>query len=106
MSQEDIQIGSTVKCTATFKNEHGNVVALGTYTTLEFVFRKQDGTPWVQAGTMVGDGSTGQMTYTTSNTDIDQSGRWEHQGHVIFTDTSEYWSKVKSFPVKANLPKS
>lgn len=102
MSHNSIYIGDTTRFVSTVKDEDGNVVDISGATTLEFHFRKPDGTTMVKTATKVDAGLYGQMEYNALTTDLDQDGRWEHQGYIVLP-TGEYHSQVRQFKVKETL---
>lgn len=102
MAHADIHVGDTTTFRGTFKDEDGTVINISAFTTLEFKFRKPDGSTMVKTGTMVGDGSTGEMTYDPTVNDLDQVGNWEVQGFLVIPAGS-YHSQVRQFRVRANV---
>lgn len=83
----DVRVGDTVLFTATVKDARGYdgapcnapVYDLGALTSLSVAFRfiKPDRENKVQGvGSLIGDGSTGQVSYQGDASLIDQSGTW------------------------------
>lgn len=102
MPHARIHIADTTVFRATFKDEDGEVVSIAGNSTLQFKFRKPDGTAATQNGSMTGDGTTGEMTFTPDTSFLDQVGNWEVQGYVVIPAGS-YHSTVRQFRVYANV---
>lgn len=90
--------------TATVYDENGKVLPIGTATVLEFSFLRPDGTVVTKTGVRVGDGSTGQITYTTvaDDTVFDSSGRWTMQAYVE-SPAGKWHTDQVSIEVAGNL---
>ena len=87
--------------TATIRDA-GVVIDISSASTKTFVFLKPDGTKITKAGLFVTTGADGQLKYTTVAGDLDQSGIWKMQAHVIAGSFDEY-TDIAEFPVGANL---
>lgn len=87
-------------CTGTVQTIE--VVDISTATTMEIIFSKPDGTTVTQTAVFVTDGTDGAIRYFSQTGDLDQTGNWKVQGHVILP-TGEWYSSISKFKVFANL---
>jgi len=78
------------------------VIDISTATTLNFLFKKPDGSILTKAGSLHTDGTDGLIDYTTLPGDIDQTSLWKIQAHVVLP-TGEWFSTIGSFYVYENL---
>lgn len=78
------------------------VVDVSSATTVEIIFLKPDGTKVTQTASFVTDGIDGVIQYLSQNGDLDQSGGWKLQAHIVLP-TGEWWSDTDKFKVYENL---
>lgn len=71
-------------------------------TTKEILLKKPSGALLTKTGVLVTDGTDGKMKHTTVSGDLDESGVWEIQGHII-SPSGEWRSDIKKFSVFPNL---
>ncbi len=74
-------------------DQNGKPVPLSGATTMEIILRDPSGKSLPKSAEFSGDGSDGQIEYTTVAGDIDVEGYWEIRGHVI-TPLGEWWSDI------------
>ena len=91
-------VGDTVKITL-----HTGI-DLTSYSTLEIIYRKPDGTPGSWTAIIDPDRST-HMYYTTISTDLDQAGEWVLEAYAAGGGTVLHGLPV-SFKVLVPLPSS
>lgn len=77
-------------------------VDVSSATTQEVCFRKPDGTVLTRATTFFTDGTDGIIEYKTVSGDLDQSGPWTVQGHVVLS-AGEWRTNFSNFTVGANI---
>lgn len=65
--------------------QNGIVVDISSYTTLQFIFRKPDGTTVAKPASFLTDGSDGILTYTVEAGLIDVVGSWYVQARLSKT---------------------
>lgn len=90
--------------TLTILDEAGAAVSLATAdTTVIYLLvpGATEGSSVAHTATVVGDGSTGQITYTTQAGDIGTAGRWRVQGYVHVTGGTYYRTSVAAFDALA-----
>lgn len=98
----DIHKFDTVVFERTVKDESAVVVNISTATTKEIIFVKPNKTKLTKAANFSSTGSDGKIRYTTTNTDLDISGVWSGQVHLILP-TGEWRSDNFTFTVLENL---
>ena len=103
MAAGDIHVGDIVQFISTILDQNGIAVNLSSATTKDFLLQKPDGTFLTKAGSFYTDGTDGILMYITTNSDLNQSGSWRFQWHVIYTSNEQHTDVIK-FKVLANLP--
>lgn len=98
----DIHVGDITEFKITVAECDGTVENLSTATTIDFLFQKPDGSVITRAGSLFTDGVDGIIVYRTSITDLNQSGSWKYQVHLVYTDNEQH-TDVTKFKVIANL---
>jgi hypothetical protein len=78
-------------------------VDLSTATTLEMVFLKPSGTKVTQTAALSGDGTDGKIRYVSVSGDLDETGVWDLQAHVVLDSDNEFRSSRSQFRVYPNL---
>lgn len=85
---------------ATVKDETGAVMDLSDAESLTFAFRKPLTTSAMEReAEPTGDGSDGQIQYTTEAGDLDRAGPWSVQGFARMNDGSYWPTSVHHFRV-------
>jgi len=106
MSVAVIQVGNVgTRFVFTVKAQDGSIVDLSTATTLEAIFRPgPHAARFTRTGVLVTDGTDGKFVYTSIANDLSVANElWQRQGRVVIPGLGEFWTEVKSFPVKPNL---
>lgn len=99
---EEIHVGDIgTILEATIKNIN-TVVDISTATTKSILLQKPSGAVLTKAGNFTTDGTDGKLDYTTISGDLDESGVWQIQSHVI-NAVGDWHSDIKSFSVFPNL---
>lgn len=98
----EIHVGNITQFEITVAKCSGEAEDLSTATTIDFLFQKPDGSVVTKAGSFLTDGADGVVVYRTSITDLDQSGSWKYQVHLIYTDNEQY-TDITKFKVISNL---
>ncbi len=78
------------------------VVDVSTATTKEFIFRKPDLSTVTKAAAFSTNGVDGKLKYTFLSGDLDQTGVWFLQAHIVLP-TGAWRSDQLSFSVFPNL---
>lgn len=99
----EIHIGNIVQFQSTLSNCDGVAIDISTATTKKWLFQKPDGSLLTVDGDFLTDGTDGILVYRTTPFDLDQSGTWRYQIHVIFNSNEQY-TDITKFKVFANLP--
>jgi len=103
---ENIHVGDigTIFLVTIVDDDTGEVIDLTTATTKELIFERAIGTTFTVNAIFPpgGDGSDGQIQYTTVAGTLDMSGDWEVQGHVLGVGY-ENRSSIAAFEVLDNL---
>ena len=109
MPTGEVHVGDIgTKFIFTFKDEQaaGQVVLpIGGTDTHFVVFKKPDRTTAQETTVREGDGTAGQVSFTTINADnLDQAGRWEAQAELTVVSPSQvHRSEIVEFVVHKNL---
>ncbi len=82
--------------------DDGVAVNISSASTKEILFVKPDGTKLTKVAEFSSDGSDGSIWYQTILNDLDQTGVWKVQGHVV-TSQGEWHSSIAEFTVHENL---
>ena len=85
----------------TIKNPDNVVVDVSSATIQELIFAKPDGTSLTKSS-FTGDGTDGQIQYTTVSGDLNEVGLWHIQGHVVLS-SGNWRSSIEHFDVFPNL---
>lgn len=64
------------------KTSTGAALDISGAATRQIILRKPSGGIATQTGVLTGDGSDGQMEYTTGAGTLDEAGNWKIQGYV------------------------
>lgn len=86
----------------TIKDENSNIVDISTATTKQFYFKKPDGTTVTKSASLFTDGTDGKMVYYTISNDLNISGKWTLQAHIV-TTTTDFKTDVYNFIVDKNI---
>ena len=68
---------------ATIRNPDNTPLDISTATTKDFRVRKPDGTADTWATSFIDTGTDGRITYVTVLNDIDQTGEWLLEAHIV-----------------------
>lgn len=98
--QEDC-VGITLTLAAV--DAMGNLVSIVGATVAEFWFKPPTGARRIVTGGIVGDGSSGVITYTTSLGDLDIPGSWKYQGKITWPTGQILFTEIKKIKVKVNI---
>jgi hypothetical protein len=86
---------------STIKNIN-SPVDISSATTKNILLQKPSGAILTKAGNFTTDGTDGLLDYTTISGDLDESGVWQIQAHVIL-GSGDWHSDIKNFSVFPNL---
>lgn len=86
---------------ATIYDENNVIVDLSSATTMEFRFRKANGTVLTVDAIHVTDGTDGKIKYTAVEGDIDVDGQWKLQAYVELPN-GKWHSSFHDFVVYEN----
>ncbi len=81
----------------------GAPVSLAGSSAAYMLFQNPNGSTSTKTASVVSDGSTGQITYTTVSGDLNSAGTWKYQGKVTWGGGAIFFSEVQRLKVKANL---
>jgi hypothetical protein len=94
-------IGTAI--TITFYEKDGvTPVDLTDVDTIEFKVERRDGSGMIWEPDII-DIPGGVARYVTLAGDLDIAGKWQIQGHIVFTDTTEWHTEKVTFEVKPIL---
>ena len=103
MSHADIRVGDIgTVFRLTIVDEVEDPVNISAATTTDIKFQKPDKTSVVQTASFTTDGVDGDIQYVTVLDDLDISGKWKIQAHII-TPVGEWRSEIETFWVQENL---
>ena len=80
----------------------GTLLDVSGATTKQIIFKKPDGTTLTTTASFKTDGTDGIIQYTTTITDLDQSGIWSIQAYIVI-GTSQWHTDIQTFRVYGNL---
>lgn len=103
MALGDIHIGDIVQFQIQILDQNGIAPDISSATIKDFLLQKPDGSFITKSMFFYTDGTDGIVIYITNNSDLDQSGQWRYQIHLIY-DSNEQHTDVTKFKVLANLP--
>ena len=86
----------------TVYDQDGDIVDISTADPIKIIFNKPDGSALVKTAELTGDGTDGQMEYTTITADLSVAGEWQNQGKVTISG-SVWYTDIQRFLVFANL---
>jgi hypothetical protein len=78
--------------------DSGSPLDLSSCTVMTLRFRKPNGEVFARAAEFVTDGTDGKLEYTTAAGDLDQSGAWRLQVHLL-SPAGEWNSDAQAFTV-------
>lgn len=82
--------------------DDGAVVDISSASSLVIIIRKPDGVSYEKSGTLLNDGTDGQMYYTSVDGDFNTAGNYKLQAKVVLSGAT-YYSSTASFKVYCNL---
>jgi len=80
------------------EDETGAIENVSGATTKEIIFKKPDGKNLTGTAVFTNDGTDGEIEYKTVSGDIDLSGDWKYQGHIV-TPSGAWRTKELEFTV-------
>lgn len=86
----------------TVQDCNSTVIDISDATTTEIIFKKPNGDTITQTAYFLTDGSDGIIRYIAASGDLDTTGSWKIQSHII-TPSGEWNSEFKTFKVHRNL---
>lgn len=86
----------------TIYDEQNNIVNVSGSSPCQLLFTKPDNTLLTKTATVVDNGISGVILYTSQSGDLDIGGIWRIQGHIGI-NTSNMYTDVSSFRVYDNL---
>jgi len=82
--------------------DDGTVVDVSGATLLQIIFRKPSDTVMTKTGTLMTDGTDGQIYYDAILGDLDEVGNYKIQGKVTIT-SGTFYTDIQTFKVHCNL---
>lgn len=93
-----------VQFLVTMKDQDGDIITdLNLLADKKFIFVKPDLTKLTKNAIFVTDGTDGLLYYTSLTGDLDQSGTWNFQVVVTYSNGKTYSSDIERFIVHRNL---
>jgi hypothetical protein len=86
----------------TIHDQSNVVVDISGATTKQLIFVKPNGAKLTKTAGFTTDGKDGKLRYSTVSGDLNLSGTWSVQAHIILT-TGEWYSDSSTFVVNDNL---
>lgn len=86
----------------TVYDENDDVVNISGATTKALLFTKPTNVTVTQDASLVSNGVSGVMQYTSVSGDLDIAGIWKIQGHII-VNSYDLYTDISSFRVYDNL---
>ena len=80
-----------------------SVVNISAATTKEILFKKPSGIKLTKAAAFETDGTDGVISYTTIDTELDETGTYKIQAHVVLSVGNEFHSDISTFKVHRNV---
>lgn len=88
MSAKEIFVGDVGTAFTLTVVEGTSVVDISSASVKEILFQKPSGTVVTKTATFQTDGTDGKIRYITIAGDIDESGYWLYQGHIVLPSWS------------------
>ena len=97
-------IGTVFKVTVYDTTSTGTQVVadVSDATTMNFIFRKPNGSTSTKTASFTSDGSDGQIQYVTVDGDLDSVGTWSIQAYIV-TPSGKWHTSSANFKVYENL---
>jgi hypothetical protein len=102
MTFPKVPTGQVVTLRFTIRNQDGVIEDVSAATAMILTIKKVGGAPVDKTLTFTGDGTDGQVKYTTLASDLDAPGIWRIQGKITLA-TVVYYTDLLSFEVAPNL---
>lgn len=99
----EIRVGDQVPVELTFYKDDGSILDLSGAVSLEFVFRKPDGTTITRVPSLITDGTDGKASYTLLSAEVNLAGMWKVQGIADLPVLGVKHSTIPPFEVHRNL---
>ena len=97
----DIFIAQIVTQIFPVTDQDGAVVDISS-ATISIVYVRPNKTTFTKTASLTGDGTDGEMEYTTDSSDLDEEGKWFAQGIVVIAG-KEYPTTIVNFAVSKRL---
>jgi hypothetical protein len=92
-------IGTTFKCLI---KDDDDIRDVSTASTKELIFLKPSGETLTKTASFTTDGTDGYIQYTSVDGDLDESGFWKIQAHIVL-GSLDLRSNIEVFKVHPNL---
>jgi PKD repeat protein len=102
MAVKEVHVGDINVLFVITLKDNTTVVDISSATTKEIIFKKSDGTTLTKTALFSTDGTDGKVQYATISGDINMSGLWSVQAHII-SSSGEWKSSVANFDVYGNI---
>ena len=102
MTDIEIPVGQVVRLPFTIRDQDGLIVDVSTASVMTLTLKRVGAASVSKTLTLTGDGTDGEVEYTTTAADLDSPGIWRLQG-IVTISTVVIRSKTVAFNVTANL---
>lgn len=92
-----------VEFLVTIKDQTGAVKDISAATATQYLFQKPDGSVLTVDASFKTDGTDGQLSYVTTNDDLDQIGLWKMQVYLVFNGNHKY-SDIGRLRIRDAIP--
>ncbi len=101
-TDNEVHLGDVGTTFILIVKDNGSPVDISGATSLEIFLRPVGGNNLVKPAVITTDGYDGKMQYVTVDGDLNVTGLWEIQGHVVF-GTNKWKTAIKQFQVYSNI---
>lgn len=102
MAAEEIHVNDIGTVFTVLIKDGDDVQDVSSATTKELIFLKPSGEKLTKSASFTTDGTDGYIQYTTVDGDVDETGVWKIQAHIVIGDL-DVSSDVSAFRVYPNL---
>ena len=82
--------------------DDGEIVDISPASNLTVILKKPDGKNYTKSGTILTDGTDGNMYYTSVNGDFNAAGNYKIQG-IVTLPNGTFYTSISTFKVFCNL---
>ena len=103
MAANEIHVDDVgTKFVVTIKDDTA-IINISGATTKDIIFKKPSGTKVTAAASFETDGTDGVLKYITTGPELDETGTYKIQAHVVLSAGNDFHSDISTFKVHRNI---